>query len=265
MCVAAAIAGAGVVGGVASGVIGADASKSAANTQASAQEQAAADQMQMFNTINGQEQPFMNAGYGATTSLQQLLGITPGTSSTGGLSNGYLNQTFNPSSITSSPGYQFEQTQGMDQLQNSAAATTGALSGAAQKELANFTTGTAEQYYNDYFNQFQTQQNNIFDRLSSIAGLGQSAAANVGNSGTQLGTGAAQATAAAGGSQAAGTIGAANAYTGGLSSVGNSLALSSILNANNGFSSSSIYNPSTYNAEAVNAANPNVYYNNGIN
>ncbi|MDE3023838.1 MAG: hypothetical protein KGI54_18635 [Pseudomonadota bacterium] len=223
MCVAAAIAGATL----GASVLGAGAAQSAANTQAGAQEQAAQIQAQMFNTITGQEQPFMQAGYGATTALNQLLGLAPGGAA--GLPNGYLTQTFNPSSITSSPGYQFAQSQGLQQVLNADTPAVGALSGPALKDLTNFATGTAEQYYNNYFNQQQTQQGNIFSRLSALAGLGQNAASNTGTAGTQLGSGTAQAIAAAGGAQAGGTIGAANALSGGISSAANMYALNNIL------------------------------------
>lgn len=244
-----AIATAVVGGAVISGVIGAAGAKSAANTQASAENQASSDQMSMFNTIQGQEQPFLQAGQGATTQLSSML--QPG---------GYLNNqtstpfSFNPSSITSSPGYQFAQTQGLQQTQNAIAPNVGALSGPALQALTNYSTGNAEQYYNNYFNQAQsayntnfntqqTQQQNIFSRLSGIAGLGQNAASNTGTAGTALGTGAAQATAAAGGAQAAGTVGAANALGGAASSAGNGYALSSILNANSGAGGNGYSNP----------------------
>jgi hypothetical protein len=238
-------AGVGAVGGA---VISSQGAQSAANTQANAQQQAAADQLQMFNTINQQEQPFIQAGQGATTALQQLLGLAPGNPG-GGLLNGYLTQTtgpfsFNPSSITSSPGYQFAQQQGLQAVANNQSASVGALSGPALKALTQFSTGTAAQYYNDYFNQaqsqyatnlnsLQSQQNNIFSRLSAIAGLGQNAASNTGTAGTALGTGASQAIAGAGASQAAGTVGSANALAGGLGGVGNAFALNSILSSNN--------------------------------
>jgi len=242
--VGAAIAvGAATVG---SAAISASGAESAANTQAGADSAASAQQMAMFNTINGQEQPFMSAGVSATNSLSQLLGLTPG-----GSGNGYLSQagpapfSFNPSSITSSPGYQFSQSQGLQQTQNAIAPNVGALSGPALQALTNYATGNAEQYYNNYYNQAlgayttnfntqQTAQNNIFSRLSGIAGLGQNAASNVGTAGTQLGTGAAQATAAGGAAQAAGTVGAANAAGAGISGAGNAFALNSILSANQG-------------------------------
>ena len=237
---AAAIVGiAGAAASVGSAVISANGAKSAANTQANAENQASSDQMSMFNTIQGQEQPFMNAGVTATNQLNSL--TAPG---------GYLNNqtstpfSFNPSSITSSPGYQFSQTQGLQQTQNAIAPNVGALSGPALQALTNYATGNAEQYYNNYFNQAQsqyqtnfnanqTQQQNIFSRLSTIAGIGQNAASNTGTAGAALGTGAAQATAAAGGASAAGTVGAANALSNGISSAGNYAALSGILSNNN--------------------------------
>ena len=243
--VAAAI-GVSAAAGLAGSAISAGGSESAANTQASADQSAQQQQLAMFNTINGQEQPFMTAGVGATNALSSLLGLSSGGAA--GLPNGFLTQTtgpfsFNPSSITSSPGYQFAQTQGLQQAQNAIAPNVGALSGPALQALTAYSTGTAEQYYNNYFNQAQsqyqtnlnsqqTQQNNIFARLSGIAGLGQNAASNTGTAGTALGTGAAQATAAGGAAQAAGTVGAANAASSGLSGAGNAFALNSILSAN---------------------------------
>jgi hypothetical protein len=245
------IAAAVVGGSVLSGVIGAVGANSAANTQASAQEQAAQIQQNEFNTTTQQEQPFIQGGQNALLALQQGLGIATGNSA--GIPNGYLTQTtgpfsFNPSSITSSPGYQFSQTQGLQQTQNSLAPNVGALSGPTLQALTNYATGNAEQYYNNYFNQAQsqyttnlnsqqTQQNNIFDRLSTIAGLGQNAAGNLGNTGAQLAGAEGQAVAGAGASQAAGIVGAANALGGGISSAGNGYALSSILNNNGGGSS----------------------------
>lgn len=263
--VAAAVGIGTAVAGVAGSAMSSSAASSAANTQAGAQEQAAAIQQGMFDTINGQEQPFMQAGYGATSALSQLLGLSPG-GGAAGLPNGYLTQgtprtqtpqtapTFDASTVTNSPGYQFAQQQGLQQVANAEAPNVGALSGPALKALTSFASGTAAQYYNDYFNQAntvfnqgttafnegttafneqQSNQQNIFSRLSAIAGLGQNAASNTGTAGTALGTGTAQAVAGAGASQAAGTVGSANAISSGLSSLAsNPYALSSILNNN---------------------------------
>jgi len=173
----------------------------------------------MFNTINQQEQPWTNTGGQANSTLSQLLGLS-GTAGAQvgntGQTNGSLNATFDPNSVASNPGYQFAVNQGNQATTNANTPTEGALSGANQKALTNFDVGTANTYENQYFNQFQTQQNNIFSRLSAISGLGQNAATQTGNAGAQLGTGAAQSTAAAGAATAGGIVGTANAASGGI-------------------------------------------------
>lgn len=236
---------AAIVGGGLSAVgsiVGGLSSQSAADTQASAQQQAAQVQWDMFNTINQQEQPFIQSGGVAGSALNKLLGLDTG--GVGNLPNGFLMQgmaPFDASTFSNSPGYQFAQSQGLQQVMNADAPAVGALSGPALKDLTNYATGTAARYYNDYFNQYntqfnqqQTQQNNIFSRLSAIAGLGQNAASQVGNAGAQLGTGAAQAVAGAGASQAAGTIGTANAIAGGLNNAGSYLTLGNMLSQGGG-------------------------------
>ena len=290
-----------IPGMLGAGAIGALGSMGAASTQAGAQEQAAATQQQMFNTINAQEQPFIQGGYSALNSLLYGLGenpvATPGpttsfggaspsiapsapsaampslstgvpgtmfpggppssfggasiagmpgvsaseahslgaptgsyfstgptspspsfnpATSAGGLSQGSLIAPFSPTQteLNNYPGYQFALQTGGQAVRNADTPGVGALSGAALKDLTNFDVGTANTFYNQYFNQYQQQQNNIFSRLSAIAGLGQSAATQTGNTGAQLGTGIAQAQAAAGGSTAAGMVGATNSVSG---------------------------------------------------
>ena len=78
MGIGAAIAGAaavGAVGSVASGVIGGNAAKSAADTQATAANDAAATTLQMFNTTQQNLSPYMNVGKSAEYLYAGLLGI----------------------------------------------------------------------------------------------------------------------------------------------------------------------------------------------
>jgi hypothetical protein len=109
------------------------------------------------------------------------------------------------------PGYWFRLQQGTQGLQNSAAAGSGALSGAALKDLLTFNQDMASQEYGNAFNRYQVQQGNIFSRLSDIARLGQSSAAGVGSAGTQLAGNAGQAISNAGAAAGAGVVGAGNA------------------------------------------------------
>jgi hypothetical protein len=109
------------------------------------------------------------------------------------------------------PGYWFRLRQGEQGLRNAASAGSGALSGAALKDLLAYNQDMASQEYTNSFNRYQTQQGNIFNRLSDIARLGQSAAAGVGSAGTQLAGNAGQAAWQGGSAAGAGIVGAGNA------------------------------------------------------
>jgi hypothetical protein len=113
------------------------------------------------------------------------------------------------------PGYAFRVQQGQQALQNSAAAGSGALSGAALKDLLGYNQDMASTEYNNAFNRYQTQQGNIFSRLFSIAGLGQNAAAGVGATGAGLAGQAGQAVTNAGTAAGSGIVGGTNAITNG--------------------------------------------------
>jgi hypothetical protein len=215
---------------LAAGAIGAVGSVVAGGEQAGADENAAQTQQNMFNTIVGQEQPFLQGGYGAENELTQLTGASPatgpgGTAAGTGLQGGYLTQTFDPtqSQLANYPGYQFQLQQGDLAVSSANSAGGSAVSGPALKSLMSFNQGLAASNYQNYFNQFQTQQNNIFNRLSGIASMGQNAAGNLGSAGASLGTGVAQAQAAAGAATAGGIVGSTN-------NIGQSILLSNLMN-----------------------------------
>lgn len=230
-----AVGGASLIGGL----IGSDASQKAAAQQAAAANRALDISEGEFNTITGQESPFLQSGYGAQSQLNYLLGLgTPGTGSTqvigsgatvpgqapvasssAGGGYGSLLQPFNLSNWQQlSPAYNFQKQQGLQGVLNSDAAGQGALSGSAMKDLIDYNQNAANTSFNNAFNQYQTQQGNIFSRLSGIANLGQSAASNTAQSGVALAGQAAQSATNIGTAQAGGTVGSANAITGGLSS-----------------------------------------------
>jgi len=129
---------------------------------------------------------------------------------------GQLTSNFTPQDFLNNldPGYQFQLQTGGQAIRNADTPGVGALSGPALKDLMSFNQGMASTGYQNAYNRFQTTNQNIFSRLSGIAGLGQNAAANVGTQGTQLGTGIAQAQAGAAASQAGGIVGATNAIGG---------------------------------------------------
>jgi hypothetical protein len=209
------VAGAVVVGGV----IGAVGSNMAASKQAGAQRDAANQQWRMFNTIQGQEQPYMNAGYGATSKLNELLG----TGGNAGASDyGSLNKPFTAQDYLNNqdPGYQFQLQTGGQALRNADTPGVGSLSGSALKDLMGFNQNMAATGYQNAFNRYNTQNTNTYNRLMGLSTLGQNAASNTGAQGTTLAGNAGSATAASGASYASGTLGATGSLAGGANTLG---------------------------------------------
>lgn len=164
---------------------------------------------------------------GATQSGESLTGaaIDPETgyaADNTGLPTGFLTQLFGPEQFKAGmdPGYQWRLQQGAQGVMNTAAAGSGALSGPALKALMEYNQGAASQEYGAAFNRFQTQQGNIFQRLTSMASMGQNAAAGVGNQAVSTGGNIGANIVGAANAGAAGQIGAANAYGGALSDLG---------------------------------------------
>lgn len=79
--------------------------------------------------------------------------------------------------LEQTPGYQFNLTQGLKAVQNSAAARGLGASGAAQKGAASYATGLADSTYQNQFNNANTNQTNAYNRLMGLVSSGQSAAA----------------------------------------------------------------------------------------
>lgn len=86
--------------------------------------------------------------------------------------NERLNAGFNPGDLSSDPGYQFTLNEGTKALDRSNAAKGNYFSGAALKGAADYTTGLANNTWNDRYNQW-LQQNS---QIAGQAGAGQSAA-----------------------------------------------------------------------------------------
>ncbi|CAG4900845.1 hypothetical protein [Paraburkholderia saeva] len=222
-----AIAAAGALGGAA---ISASGSKSAAGTQADAANNAAQLQWQQFQQLQQNLQPYMQLGQNSIPGLQSQLGTLGG-----------MNFSFNPTEaqLEQTPGYQFTLQQGMKNTNNALAAKGLNLSGAQAKGLSSFTTGLADQtYQQQYQNALQNFQTNYgmqsdqYNRLSGLVGLGQNAAAGVGNAGLQTANTAGNFLTSGANAQAAGTIGASNAASSALGSLGQQGLLYSLLNQN---------------------------------
>ena len=209
----------GAAGAVAGGAMAASGSKKAAQTQAKSADKASQIQLDMYNQTRQDLDPYKQAG---ATSLSQMMGqMTP---------DGYFNQTYTGQDIYSDPSYQFRLQQGQDAIQSSAAAQGGLLSGATLKAIQNYGQESASQEYSNAYNRFNADQTNRYNRLSNLVGIGQNAAAQVGNAGAQTAQAVANNTMAGANSIAAGQVGSANAWAGAANNLGSMAAAYGIMN-----------------------------------
>ncbi len=240
-------AGIGALGSLASGIIGASASQSAANTQAQAATQQEVLQATIYNQNQQRLAPFVSAGQNALGTLQ---GQLP-----------QLTAQFQPTQaqLAATPGYQFTQQQGLQSTQNAMAGTQ--PGGAALKSGINYATGLASTTFNQQFQNYLQQNNQIYGMLSGLGSLGENAAAQTGNQAIQSGQNISNLATGAAAASAAGTIGSANAITGGITGGSNALsnaiglsAISGSLGGGGGGGINGIFNnlpDSTFNALAV--------------
>lgn len=215
---AAAVVGAVVAGG---------ASIYAADKQAGAAKNATDVQLQMFNQTQANEAPYMAAGGNALSALQRGLGIGPGV---GGSGYGSLTKPFSMADYVKSPGYEFQLNQGMDAINNSAAARGGVNSGNTLKSLTQYGQGLAAQDYQQAYQNYVGQQQQQFSMLDTVAGSGQNAAAKLGALGADAATNIGNNITGAASVQGAGIVGAGNAINGGIN---NYLQLQYLMGANN--------------------------------
>lgn len=162
---------------------------------------------------------------------------------------------FTAADLQSDPSYQWRLRQGQQALERGAAARGGALSGGALKDLTDYAQGAASQEYQnaygrwsndrafaadqgtnaynrwngdralqqsayqDAYNRYNNDTTSRFNRLSSLAGIGQQANNTIASLGAQTAAQVGQNQLAAGNAQAAGYIGRANAVNNGMSSL----------------------------------------------
>lgn len=91
------------------------------------------------------------------------------------------------------PGTAFRMSEGIKALDRSAAARGGLLSGATLKGVERYGSDLGSQEYNNAFNRYVTgfnantgERNSLFNRLSGVAGTGQTATGQIGVQGTNM-------------------------------------------------------------------------------
>ena len=198
----------------------AGAAESASQLQYQSTQDAARQQREMFDILNAQQAPYRESGYSALSKINTMLP--------------QFTKEFTSADLIKNldPSYQF-------MLQQGLGATGQAMNvggGGSNVDLARqrFAQEYAKTGAQQAFNNYQTQQSNIYNRLSNLAGIGQAAqsqantlGSNTANALSQLGIGGASAL-------GAGQVGAANAMAGGYGQIGNAATLASLLSAQGG-------------------------------
>ena len=192
---------AAVVGGAAS-IYG---SNKAAKTAAGAADQATALQREMYQQGREDQMPWLAAGTNALTRMQD-----PAMAPTQW-------RDFTMADYHQDPGYSFRMSEGLKALDRTAAARGGLLSGATLKGAQRYGQDLASQEYGAAYNRYNTDQTNRlargdmeYNRLASMAGLGQTTASGMAGQGQTAANAMGNGINAAGQATAAGQMGVGN-------------------------------------------------------
>ncbi|WP_440966159.1 hypothetical protein ACL58G_07895 [Massilia sp. GER05] len=207
-----------VVAAVAGGYIASQGAKSAASTQAASTDRAADLNWQQYQQTREDQAPWRDAG---KVALSQLVGgLSPG---------GEYNRSFTMADYQADPGYQFRLSEGEKGINNAAAARGSRYSGATLKALARFNSDQASQEYGKAYDRYNNDVSTRFNRLASVAGVGQTATNQTAAAGASAAAATGQAIQDAGTARASGYVGTGNAVNGALGQISNYYTLQSLL------------------------------------
>lgn len=136
-----------------------------------------------------------------------------------GTALGDFNRDFTLADFQKDPGYDFRLNQGLDAVQGSRAARGSMLSGSTLKALSDYGSDYASSEYGKAYDRFNNDRAQRFNRLATVAGIGQTATNNVGTAGANAANNISSNQIGAANAQAAGYVGQANALNGGLSNL----------------------------------------------
>jgi hypothetical protein len=193
----------------------ANAAGNAANLQYQATQNAAQQQREMFNTLNEQQKPYREAGYGALSKIQDMLP--------------QFTRQFTPADLQANlaPNYEFMKQQGLGAV--SQAGNVSSPGSNVDLARTKFAENYAQNAYQDALNNWRNQQSDIYNRLSNLAGIGQTGQAQTNTLGSNTTNALSQLALGGASALGAGQIGAANAYANSANNIGNMGMLYSML------------------------------------
>lgn len=141
-------------------------------------------------------------------------------------------EQFSGQDIYRDPSYQFRLEEGQKALMAKQAAGGNRWGSQAMKDIVNYGQGAASQEYGNAYTRFMQQKEQLFNRLSGMAGMAGSTSGSIASQGTSTAGnmahnissgygGAAGNIGGAGTAQAGGIVGSTNALVGGMNQAGN--------------------------------------------
>ena len=200
------------------GVMQDRAARRAANAQTAAANMATAEEARQFDIAREDLAPYRDAGTAAVGRIRDLLGLSDSGS-------GELDRRFTVGDFWNDPvvklGFESGLNEGRTALDNSFGARGLRNSGARLKALTEFGQDYAGQRANDAYTRFYADQDRRLNRLSALAGTGQTATQNTAALGNAMAGRVGDIITSAGNARGAAAIARGNAFAGGLNTVGN--------------------------------------------
>lgn len=182
---------------VGSSLLSSSAASSAGEAQAGAAREASQLSNEQFQQTRQDQMPWLKAGERALAKLEGAVDYTP----------------FGMDQFKADPGYAFRFKEGQKALDSQAAARGGLISGNALRGAIGYGQEMGSQEYQNAFNRYQAERASRLAPLQSLAGVGQTTAANLGAAGAANAGAVGNYLTGGAAAQAAGQVGAANAYT----------------------------------------------------
>lgn len=189
--------------GIGTTLLGAYSANRAAKQQAGAADRSTAIQQQANEQARADREPWRQAGMSALEQMQS------------GMDE--FNRPFTMKDFQADPGAQYRRDLGNENLTNTMASRGSLLSGAALKAASKFNQDFASQEYGNAYNRFNSNRDAKYNRLASLAGVGQVQANQNAQSAINLGQSVGENMLQQGNARASGYIGTSNAIAGGLS------------------------------------------------
>lgn len=128
--------------------------------------------------------PAQTQNYGATQAELDAAGNSIGA---GSLTQSFSDKVKADGGFETDPSYQWRLAQGQKNLQASAAARGGLLTGQGLKDINDYAQGAASTEFAAANDRYNTNQSNLYNRLEGIAGIGQQSTADSNAAGTSAG------------------------------------------------------------------------------